>query len=175
MTVLDLAEPAFTFRAKPELDGALFQRELPGGAMFGEGHAVYSPQVNTRSRGGFHFSGTDANEPFSDNLNMAAPETSLWYLREWFATQGKIQRSLITELGWLPGKAYKIWHGLQEPKPSEMHEIAAILNIRPHELMMHPDDAMRIRRIEATLAEVAKPAATPDVVEAAPVRASGRG
>lgn len=86
---------------------------------------------------------------------MAAPEQPLWYLQEWFATQNKIQRSLVTELGWLPAKANKVWHGIQEPKPSEMHEIASFLNIRPHELMMHPDEAMRIRRLEAAVREVA--------------------
>lgn len=124
--------------------------------MLSECHALYSPQVNIRSSADIHFWLTDGTARFSDNLNMAAPEKPLWYLQEWFATQDKIQRTLITELGWLPAKANKVWHGLQEPKPSEMHEIAALLNIRPHELMMHPDEAMRIRRLEAAVREVAK-------------------
>jgi hypothetical protein len=124
--------------------------------MLSEGHASYSPQVNIWSSEHIHFWLTDAARQFSDNLNMAAPEQPLWYLREWFATQDKIQRTLVTELGWLPAKANKVWHGLQEPKPSEMHEIAAFLNIRPHELMMHPEEAMRIRRLEAAVREVAK-------------------
>ena len=124
--------------------------------MLSECHASYSPEVNIGSSGDIHFWLTDGRARFSDNLNMAAPETPLWYLQEWFATQDKIQRTLITELGWLPAKANKVWHGLQEPKPSEMHEIAALLNIRPHELMMHPEEAMRIRRLEAAVREVAK-------------------
>jgi len=111
--------------------------------------------VNIRSSRDIHFWLTDAAQPFSDNLNMAAPEKPLWYLQEWFATQDKIQRTLVTELGWLPAKANKIWHGIQEPKPSEMHEIAALLNIRPHELMMPPEEAFRIRRLEAAVREVA--------------------
>lgn len=101
---------------------------------------------------------------------MAAPEKPLWYLQEWFATQDKIQRTLITELGWLPAKANKVWHGLQEPKPSEMHEIAALLNIRPHELMMHPEEAMRIRRLEAAVREVAKETEASSSVAAVPPR-----
>ena len=112
--------------------------------------------MNIGSSADIHFWLTDGAARFSDNLNMAAPEKPLWYLQEWFATQDKIQRTLITELGWLPAKANKVWHGLQEPKPSEMHEIAALLNIRPHELMMHPEEAMRIRRLEAAVREVAK-------------------
>lgn len=92
---------------------------------------------------------------------MAAPETPLWFLQEWFATQEKIQRTLVTELDWLPGKAHKIWHGIQEPRVSEIHDIAALLNIKPHELLMHPEEAMRIRRLEAALKEVAsEPAAS---------------
>ncbi len=123
--------------------------------MCGKIHASYSPEVNIRSSRDIHFWLTDAAQPFSDNLNMAAPEKPLWYLQEWFATQDKIQRTLVTELGWLPAKANKIWHGIQEPKPSEMHEIAALLNIRPHELMMPPEEAFRIRRLEAAVREVA--------------------
>ena len=123
--------------------------------MLSERHGSYSPEVNIGSSADIHFTRTDVPSRFSDNLNMAAPDKPLWYLQEWFATQGKIQRTLITELGWLPGKAYKVWHGIQEPKPSEMHDIAAFLNIRPHELMMHPEDAMRIRRLEAAVREVA--------------------
>jgi|GEM_PF-2499495 len=155
-TVLDFGEPALAGGAEAERHGALLQGKPERIAMCGEIHAAYSPEVNIGSRMHIHFRLTDATQPFSDNVNMAAPEKSLWYLQEWFATQDKIQRTLVTELGWLPGKAHKIWHGIQEPKPSEMHEIAALLNIRPHELMMHPEEAMRIRRLEAAVREVAK-------------------
>jgi len=84
---------------------------------------------------------------------MAKPRKEVWYLHEWFATQEMIQRDLITRLGWLPAKANKIWHGIQPPKLHEAAEIAALLNIRPHELLMPPEDAMRLRRLEAILAE----------------------
>lgn len=142
--------------------------------MLSECHASYSPEVNLASRLDIHFRLTDGVPRFSDNLNMAAPEKQLWYLQEWFATQDKIQRSLITELGWLPAKANKVWHGLQEPKPSEMHEIAALLNIRPHELMMHPEEAMRIRRLEADVREVAKEEAASAPKPDADKKATGR-
>lgn len=156
LAVLDFAQPTLTGWAEAERDGALFERQSEGGAMCGEVHAVYSPEVNIWSSADIHFGLTDAGGQFSDTLNMAAPDKPLWYLREWFATQDKIQRTLITELGWLPAKANKVWHDLQEPKPSEMHEIAALLNIRPHELMMPPEEAFRIRRLEAAVREVAK-------------------
>lgn len=142
--------------------------------MLSEFHTSYSPEVNIGSSADIHFWFTDGAARFSDNLNMAAPEKPLWYLQEWFATQDKIQRTLITELGWLPAKANKVWHGLQEPKPSEMHEIAALLNIRPHELMMHPEEAMRIRRLEAAVREVVKEEAAAAPKPEADKKAAGR-
>ncbi|WP_292223846.1 hypothetical protein [Brevundimonas sp.] len=90
---------------------------------------------------------------------MAAPETPLWYLQEWFAVAGKKQRDLVTGLDWLPAKANKVWHGVQEPKSSEIHEIAAFINIAPHELLMPPEEAMKLRRLKSVLNEVVAPAA----------------
>lgn len=97
---------------------------------------------------------------------MAAPEKPLWYLQEWFASSGRKQRDLITGLGWLPAKANKVWHGIQEPRTSEVHEIAAFLNIEAHELLMPPEEAMRIRRVQSVLSEVAAPPSPPEVAEA---------
>lgn len=100
---------------------------------------------------------------------MAAPDRPLWYLQEWFATSGRKQRDLVTGLDWLPAKANKVWHGVQEPRTSEIHEIAAFLNIAPHELLMPPEEAMRIRRVQSVLSEVASPASPPPAVaEVAP-------
>lgn len=168
--VLNFREPPLACRAQPERSGAVFEREAERGSVPCEFHASYSPEVNIRSSRDIHFRLTDASQPFSDNLNMAAPEKPLWYLQEWFATQDKIQRTLVTELGWLPAKANKIWHGIQEPKPSEMHEIAALLNIRPHELMMPPEEAFRIRRLEAAVREVAQESAPPAPVADVPAK-----
>lgn len=88
---------------------------------------------------------------------MAAPDRPLWYLQEWFATQGRIQRDLITKLDWLPAKANKVWHGVQIAKLDEVAEISDLLNIAPWELLMPPEDAMRLRRLRSVLEEVAQP------------------
>lgn len=106
-------------------------------------------------------------------MNMAQPETTHWFLQEWFGTQGLKQRDLVTKLDYLPAKAHKIWHGIQVARLTEVAEIADLLNIAPHELLMHPDDAMRIRRLQAVLAEVAPAATTQEPSEAhsdAPIR-----
>ena len=134
--------------------------------MLSEGHAVYSPQVNIRSSEDFHLGLTDVSSACSHDVNMAAPETPLWYLQEWFAVAGKKQRDLVTGLDWLPAKANKVWHGVQEPKSSEIHEIAAFINIDAHELLMPPEEAMKLRRLKSVLNEVAAPAPVqvPDAV-----------
>ena len=105
---------------------------------------------------------------------MAKPHPQVWYLEEWFETQKMKQHDLVKGLGWLPAKANKIWHGVQPPKLHEAAEIAEMLNIRTHELLMPPEEAFRIRRLEAVIAEVPKgepPEGGP--TPAAPVAAEG--
>ena len=109
------------------------------------------------SSGDFHSELTDSYQGFSHHLNMAAPERPLWYLQEWFATQQRIQRDLITKLDWLPAKANKVGHGAQIAKLDEVAEIADLLQIAPWELLMPPEEAMKLRRIRSVLAEVVKP------------------
>lgn len=117
---------------------------------------MYSPQVNIRSSAHFHPALTDVLWGFSHDVIMAAPSRPLWYLQEWFATQGLKQRALITRLDWLPAKANKVWHGIQIARLDEVAEIADLLNIAPHELLMHPEDAMAIRRLRTAIAEVTR-------------------
>ena len=106
-------------------------------------------------------------------MKMAAPDRPLWYLQEWFATQGRIQRDLITKLDWLPAKANKVWHGVQIAKLDEVADIADLLNIAPWELLMHPEEAMRLRRLRSVLEEVAQPAPATKTVTPSPVRRTG--
>lgn len=97
-----------------------------------------------------------AESAFSHHRIMARPDDQIVFLQEWFATIGKKQHALIAELGWAPQKANRIWHRLQPLRDTEIGEVAGLLNIRPHELLMHPEDAMRLRRVQATINEVAQ-------------------
>ncbi len=45
--------------------------------------------------------------------------------------------------------------GEQQYTRDAVNEIAAYLNIRPHELLMHPDDAHAIRRLKAEMVRLA--------------------
>lgn len=100
--------------------------------------------------------GTDIEGLCSHDVNMAEDAPHVWYLHEWFAASQKKQRALISELGWPPQKANRIWHGVQPFRATDLKEVADLLQIRVHELLMHPDDAMRARQIEAALSAVSR-------------------
>lgn len=96
----------------------------------------------------------DRRDRVSHNLSMARTPDYDWYLREWMQLYGKLQFSLVTELGWQRGTANKVWHGKQPYKREMVNEVAAWLNIKPYELLMHPEDAMAIRRTREAAALV---------------------
>ena len=171
---LDLGEPAHRFARKPERFRERGKGQAFTPAVIQQRHALCSPEVNTASRRDFHLSLTDARSAFSQDVNMAAPDRPLWYLQEWFATQGRIQRDLITKLDWLPAKANKVWHGVQIAKLDEVADIADLLQIAPWELLMPPEEAMKLRRLRSVLAEVAQPAEPqPTALQSRPVVRTG--
>lgn len=92
----------------------------------------------------------------SHHLNMENSAGPDWYLHEWFATAGLKQNDLVTKLDYPKNTANRLWHGLQPFRRDHVQAISALLNIKPHELLMHPEDAMRIRRLEAAVREVAQ-------------------
>jgi hypothetical protein len=77
-----------------------------------------------------------------------------WYLQDWMNLYGKVQFSLVTELGWQRATANKVWHGQQPYKRDMVNEVAAWLQVKPYELLMHPEDAMAIRRTREAAALV---------------------
>lgn len=107
---------------------------------------------------------------------MAAGEKDDWYLKEWLAHFGKIQASLINELGWDKAKASFVWNGKQPYRRSLVNEIAAWLGIKPFELLMPPRDALALRRLRETAVQIAaeeegRPFEGPDIP--APKRRAG--
>lgn len=175
LAVLYLRQPSNRLGRELKLAGGLREREPTTLAMFRKKHAGCSPEVNIRSSADFHSAITDRDRAFSHDVNMAAPDRPLWFLQEWFATQGLIQRDLITKLDWLPAKANKVWHGVQIAKLDEVAEIADLLQIASWELLMAPEEAMRLRRLRSVLAEVASPAPAPSEGQAGTRRTGTNG
>lgn len=101
----------------------------------------------------------------SHHVNMERAPQHDWFLHEWFNTQGLKQADLVKQLGYPKNTANRLWHGLQPYRRDHIDEIAALLNIAPHELLMSPEDAMKIRRMQSVLSEVATPVPAPEPVQ----------
>jgi hypothetical protein len=85
---------------------------------------------------------------------MADPRFD-WFLREWLAATGKKQADVVRDLDWNKAKVSLMVRGLQPYTREEVNELAEYLHIRPHELLMHPDDAHAIRRLKADMIRLA--------------------
>lgn len=78
-----------------------------------------------------------------------------WFLREWLLATSKRQSDIVKDLEWNKAKVSLMVRGLQPYTREEVNELAAYLEIRPHELLMHPDDAHAIRRLRKEMIRLA--------------------
>ena len=78
-----------------------------------------------------------------------------WYLKEWLAATGKRQTDIVRDLDWNKAKISLMVRGKQAYTREEVNELAAYLNIKPHELLMHPEDAHALRRLRADMIRLA--------------------
>lgn len=87
---------------------------------------------------------------------MASPQHD-WFLKEWLASfhPKKKQSDIVRDLDWNKAKVSLMVRGLQPYTREEVNQLADYLNIRPHELLMHPDDAHAIRRLKAEMIRLA--------------------
>ncbi len=92
---------------------------------------------------------------------MAPPEHN-WYFREWCEALGKRQVDLVRDLGWNKSKASLMWRDTQGYTKQEVNELSAYLAIHPFELLMHPADAMALRRFRESASEVSNLALVAD-------------
>lgn len=78
-----------------------------------------------------------------------------WYAVEWLSFYGKRQADLIHDLNWSRAKASDVWNGLSY-RQELIDDLAPYLNLRPYELLLHPDEAMAIRQLRTSALEIAK-------------------
>ncbi len=83
---------------------------------------------------------------------MAKPDHD-WFLKQWLAATGKKQRDVVADLEWNKAKISLMVSGQQKYTRDEVNELSTYLNIRPFELLMHPDDAFAMRRIHESAAK----------------------
>ncbi len=88
---------------------------------------------------------------------MAAPAYD-WYLKEWLRTLGRKQADIVRDLEWNPARISLMMRGIQQYNRDSVNELASYLNLAPHELLMHPRDAMALRQLRADAIRIAKDA-----------------
>lgn len=86
---------------------------------------------------------------------MAGPAHD-WYLREWLSTLRKRQADIARDLDWNKARVSLMLRGEQPYTRDAVNELSAYLNLAPYELLMHPDDAMALRRLRADALKVAE-------------------
>lgn len=79
------------------------------------------------------------------------PKRINWYLVEWMAAHGMegrgAQAQMMEKTGWSKATMSQLYNGDQDYSPKVVNEAATALNVRPWELLMHPEEAMAIRQL----------------------------
>lgn len=65
------------------------------------------------------------------------------------AALDKRQADIVADLEWNPAKISLMLRGKQQYNRDAVNELSAYLNLQPFELLMHPEDAMALRRMRA--------------------------
>lgn len=86
--------------------------------------------------------------------NMAAEQND-WYFKDWLDTLRVRQARVVEMTGWSKGKVSKLVNGGADYDRRSLNGAAQALNLQPYELLMHPEDAMRIRRLRETALSIA--------------------
>lgn len=103
---------------------------------------------------------------------MATPRHD-WYLAQWLRYYGKSQADMARDTGWNKAKVSLTASGKQAYSRDDVNEAAEYLNIRPYELLMHPDDAMAMRQFRKDLQVVAQRSEAMERAEKAKTGTSG--
>ena len=95
-----------------------------------------------------------------------------WYLKDWLAALGKKQADIVRDLDWNKARVSLMLHGKQPYDRDAINEIAAYLNVRGYELLMPPEQAMALRRLQMSAQEIVAIAHSVDADERIDVRAA---
>lgn len=85
---------------------------------------------------------------------MADPRHD-WYLKEWLKTLGKRQADVARDLDWNKARVSLMLRGEQQYTRDAVNELSSYLSLHPYELLMHPDEAMRLRRLREDAIRIA--------------------
>jgi transcriptional regulator with XRE-family HTH domain len=99
--------------------------------------------------------GNDQFGPISYYPNMAALPRHDWYLKAWMKTLKVRQSDITRATGYKKATMSELASGKQRYNRDILNEVADALHIRPYELLMHPDEAMAIRRVRESAVRIA--------------------
>jgi hypothetical protein len=99
---------------------------------------------------------------------MAAKPTSDWYLKEWLGTLDATVTWLEGETGWTHRIASQLVNRRTRWNRDHLALAAKVLRIAPYELLLHPEDAMHIRRLRSAVEVEARLRAAEDRGDYAP-------
>lgn len=125
---------------------------------FNSHDANYSSSPQIRTAVNVSHPGREYNAQMARKTSRSLPPraaTPDWYLPEWMATLKVKQAALAKECGWNNSTMHGIYHGRTEYYREIVNLIAGKLNIQPYELLMHPDEAMALRRLRETALTIA--------------------
>lgn len=87
---------------------------------------------------------------------MASQPQHDWYLKEWLRSTQTSVTTLEAETGWTHRVASQLVNCRIRWNRDHLLLAAKVLRIHPFELLLHPDDAMHIRRLRAAVDEEAR-------------------
>jgi transcriptional regulator with XRE-family HTH domain len=79
-----------------------------------------------------------------------------WYLKEWLASTATSQAELGRLTDYPKAKVSDLVTGKQRYNRDILNDVAKALNISPHELLMHPEDAMALRQLRTSAQQIVR-------------------
>lgn len=87
--------------------------------------------------------------------SMAKKPEFDWHLTDWMASTETSQADLCRATGFPKAKMSELATGVSRYNRDVVNTLSRALNIRPYELLMHPDDANAIKRLRDSAADIA--------------------
>lgn len=94
--------------------------------------------------------------------NMDLAPRHDWYLKAWMTSLKVRQRDIMAATGYSKATMSDLSTGKQRFNRDILNDVANALHIRPYELLMHPDEAMALRRVRESAVQIAAETPTPE-------------
>lgn len=93
------------------------------------------------------------------NANMASrrgipKQGASWFIREWMDYYQLKQARMMELTGWSKASTSQIYNGHQDYNPKLVREAALAMHLEHYELLMHPDKAMALRRLQSSAEQI---------------------